>query len=422
MLIGRGPQRAAIDQVLADARDGHSAALAFSGPPGIGKTALLDYAAEQAAGMRLLRARGIESEARIPFASLLELLRPILRLLSTLAEPQNMALEQAFALRSGPNRDRFAIGAATLGLLAAAAEEQPLLLLLDDVQWLDVPSSEALRFALRRLQADPLAAIVAVREQHASLLDESGIATVALEGLSRSEARLLRPDVPAAAWLTDVTGGNPLALLELMPDAGHLPLAPEGAPVLLSERISAAYLRRATGLDLDTRTCLLLAATSGDGELQLLSRAARLLGLEIDALAAAQDAGLIRIAGDRIDFQHPLVRSAVYSDATLGARRVAHRALASVLPDHDLDRRAWHLAAAAVGTDETASQALERAAHDSLERAGYATATSARSASTPRALRATGTCDAPRCWFKPQRPHGVPGEPNRHHGCSRRAG
>ena len=163
----------------------------------------------------------------------------------------------------------------------------------------------------------------------------------------------------------------------MIPDAGDLPLAPDGAPVLLSERISAAYLRRATGLDPDTRTCLLLAATSGDGDLQLLSRAAHALDVEIDALAAAQDVGLIRIAGGRIEFQHPLVRSAVYSDATLGARRAAHRALSSVLPDHDLDRRAWHLAAAAVGTDETASQALERAAHDSLERAGYATATSA---------------------------------------------
>jgi DNA-binding CsgD family transcriptional regulator len=377
MLIGRGPQRAAIDQVLTDARDGHSAALAFSGPPGIGKTALLDYAAEQAVGMRLLRARGVESEARIPFASLLELLRPILQLLSTLAAPQIAALEQAFALRPGANRDRFAIGAATLGLLAAATEEQPLLLLLDDVQWFDVPSSEALRFALRRLHADPLAAIVAVREQHASLLDDSGIATLTLGGLSESEARLLRPDVPAASWLTDVTGGNPLALLELMPETGELTLAPEGAPVLLSERISAAYLRRATGLAPDTRSCLLLAATSGGGELQLLSRAAGVLGVEIDALAAAQDAGLIRIAGGRLDFQHPLVRSAVYSDATLGARRAAHRALASVLPDHDLDRRAWHLAAAAVGSDETASQALERAALDSLERGGYATATNA---------------------------------------------
>lgn len=388
MLIGRGPQRAAIDEVLADAREGRSSALAFSGPPGIGKTALLDYAAEQADGMQLLRARGIESEARIPFASLLELVRPVMAHLGRLAAPQAAALEQAFALRPGSNRDRFAIGAATLGLLAAAAEERPVLLLLDDVHYYDEPSSEALRFALRRMQSDPLAAIVAVREHHASLLDDSGIATLALKGLSESEARLLRPDVPdaTATWLNDVTGGNPLALLELAPEGDEPALAPEGAPVLLSERISAAYLRRATGLDQDTRTCLLLAATSGDGDLQLLSRAARALGVEIDALAAAQDAGLIAIGGGRIEFQHPLVRSALYSDATLGARRAAHRALASVLPDQDLDRRAWHLAAAAVGTDETASHALERAARHSLERGGYATATGA----LEQAARLTG--------------------------------
>ena len=377
MLIGREPQRAAVDRVLADANEGRSDALAFSGPPGIGKTALLDYAAEQAEGMRLLRARGVESEARIPFASLLQLVRPVLGLLDRLSEPQVSALEQAFALRPGHNRDRFAIGAATLGLLAAAADEQPLLMVLDDVQWFDVPSSEALRFALRRLQADPVAAILAVREQHPSLLDESGIATHQLEGLSESEARLLRPDVSDAAWLTEVTGGNPLALLELLPESDDLPLAPEGAPVLLSERISAAYLRRATGLGHGTRTCLLLAATSGDGDLQLLSRAAGALDVQVDALAAAQDAGLIRIAGGRVEFQHPLVRSAVYSDATLGARRAVHRALAMVLPDQELDRRAWHLAAAAVGTDETASQALERAAYASIKRGGYATATSA---------------------------------------------
>ena len=374
MLIGRGPQRAAIDQVLAGAREGRSAALAFSGPPGIGKTTLLEYAAEQAVGMQVLGARGVESEARIPFAALLQLVRPVLGLLNRLAEPQIAAIEQAFALRPGPSRDRFAIGAATLGLLAAAAEEQPLLMLLDDVQWFDVPSSEALRFALRRLQADPLAAIVAVRAQHASLLDDSGITTLTLEGLSESEARKLRPDVSDAAWLNEVTGGNPLALLELLPETSDLQLAPEGAPVLLSERISAAYLRRATGLDQNARTCLLLAATSGDGDLRLLSHAADALDVEIDALAAAQDAGLIKIGGGRVEFQHPLVRSAVYSDATLGARRAVHRALATVLPDQALDRRAWHLAAAAVGPDEQVAVALERSAGGAQARGGRSAA------------------------------------------------
>ncbi len=196
MLIGRGPQRAAIDQVLADATRRRQRRAGVQREPGIGKTALLDYAAEQAAGMLLLRARGSIGGAH-PIRHAARVIRPMLALLGRLAEPQVAALEQAFALRPGPNRDRFAIGAATLGLLAAAAEEQPLVLLLDDVQWFDVPSSEALRFALRRLKADPLAAIVAVREGHASLLDDSGISTLALEGLSASEARLLRPDVPA---------------------------------------------------------------------------------------------------------------------------------------------------------------------------------------------------------------------------------
>src|SRR5579875_1014544 len=164
MLIGRGPERAAIDQALAAATAGRSATLAFTGSPGMGKTALLRYAAEQAAEMTILSARGIESEAQIPFASLLELLRPALPLLGQLAAPQAAALEQAFALRPGHAQDRFAVGAATLGLLAACADDRPVALILDDVQWFDAPSSEALRFSLRRLDADSLAAILAVRE------------------------------------------------------------------------------------------------------------------------------------------------------------------------------------------------------------------------------------------------------------------
>jgi DNA-binding CsgD family transcriptional regulator len=379
MLVGRGRQRAAVDQAIAEAATGRSAALAFSGPPGIGKTSLLGYAGERAAGMLVLRARGIESEAQIGFASLLELLRPILSLLGRLGQPQITALEQAFALRPGRVADRFAIGAATLGLLAAAAEDQPVLLLLDDIQWFDVPSSEALRFALRRLEADPIAAILALREDHRSLLDGSGIPLHKLAGLNESEARTLRPDIPAGAVarLLEVTGGNPLALLELAPEADELALAPQGTPLLLSSQISAAYLRRAAELDDAARRCLLLAATDESGDLALLSQAARTLGLELDVLLAVEETGLISLAAGRVEFQHPLVRSAVYSDATLGARRAAHRALASVLPDRDLDRRAWHLAAAAVGSDETASLALEQAGRRSLERSGFATATSA---------------------------------------------
>jgi DNA-binding CsgD family transcriptional regulator len=379
MLVGRGPERAVIEQALAAAATADSVVLAFTGPPGIGKTALLDHAAARAGGMTALRARGIDSEARLPFASLLELLRPALSLLGQLPAPQATALEQAFALRPGPAQDRFAVAAATLGLVAACAEQQPVLLLLDDIQWFDAPSSEALRFMLRRLVADPVAAILAVREQSPSLLDGTEIASIPLQGLSTADARVLRADIPASASkrLVDVTGGNPLALLELTADQDELALAPAGAPLLVSARISAAYLRRAEALDDGARRCLLLAATSDSGELQMLGRAARLIDVEIDALLAAEEAGLVRIVAGSVEFQHPLVRSAVYSDATLGARRQAHRALADVLPDHQLDRRAWHLAAAAAGADETASVALEQAGRQSLERGGYASAAAA---------------------------------------------
>ncbi len=379
MLVGRGPEQAAIDEALAAAAAGRSSALAFTGAPGIGKTALLAYAQERGGEMTVLRARGIESEARIPFASLLELLRPVLGLLGQLAGPQAAALEEAFALRPGRTQDRFAVGAATLGLVAACADTRPVLLLLDDAQWFDEPSAEALRFMLRRLVADPVAAIVAVREGHRSLLDGAEIRTLMLDGLSASEVRILRDDIAGAAadQLAATTGGNPLALLELSADADELALAPPGAPLVLSARVSAAYLRRATALGEGARRCLLLAATSDSGDMAMLARAAGRIELDIGELLAAESAGLVRISAGSVEFQHPLVRSAVYTDATLGARREAHRALAAVLPDHELDRRAWHLAAAAVGADGVAADALGRAGRRSLERGGYASATAA---------------------------------------------
>ncbi len=214
-----------------DGRSAPAAGLRWTAT-GVGKTALLGYATQRArTAWRCCSARGIESEAQIPFASLLELLRPALPLLSQLAAPQAAALEQAFALRPGRSQDRFAVAAATLGLLAACAEQQQLMLLLDDIQWFDAPSSEALRFALRRLDADPLVAILAVRSGHRSLLDGTEIETVALDGLSATEARLLRSDLPDAAMqrLIAATDGNPLALLQLAPGPPEeLALAPGG--------------------------------------------------------------------------------------------------------------------------------------------------------------------------------------------------
>ncbi len=379
MLLGRDHERQEIEQALAQARSGASAALALSGEPGIGKTALLDYAAGRADGMRLLRARGVESEAQIPFGSLLELIRPALVLLDKIPPPQAVALEGALALRPGSAQDRFALGAATLSLLAAYAEQEPVAVLVDDVQWLDGSSAQALLFAFRRLLADPIAVLVAVREGEPSLLDGSGLPVLRLGGLTSDEAAGLMPGLApdAVIRLHRATAGNPLALLELAADPQDVVLAPEGAPVLVSAGISSAFLRRAGLLDQAARQALVLAATSDTGDLAALQRAAARLGVDLAGLAAAEGAGLVTLSAGTVEFRHPLARSAVYADATASQRRDAHRALAAALPDRDVDRRAWHLAAAAAGPDEPASAALAQAAARSRDRSAYATAAAA---------------------------------------------
>jgi DNA-binding CsgD family transcriptional regulator len=379
MLLGRDHERQEIGQVLAQARSGTSAALVLVGEPGIGKTALLDDAASQAAGMQLLRARGVESEAQIPFGSLLELIRPALVLLDQIPPPQAAALESALALRPGSAQDRFAVGAATLSLLAAYAEQDPVAVLVDDAQWLDGSSAQALLFAFRRLMADPVAVLVAVRDGEPSLLDGADLPTLRLSGLTSDEAAKLMPGLPAelARRLHLAAAGNPLALLELAADAPDVALAPEGAPVLVSARISHAFLRRAGLLDQAARQALVLAAASDTGDLATLDRAAAGLGTDLSALAAAESAGLVSLRAGTVEFRHPLARSAVYADAPAPQRRAAHRALAAALPDRDVDRRAWHLAAAAAGPDETASAALAQAAARSRERSAYVTAAAA---------------------------------------------
>jgi DNA-binding CsgD family transcriptional regulator len=379
VLLGREQERQDIEIALARARSGTSATLTLVGEPGIGKTALLDYAAERADGMQLLRARGIESEAQIPFGSLLELLRPALVMLDKIPEPQAVALEGALALRPGLAQERFAVGAATLSLLAAYAEQGPMAVLVDDAHWLDGSSAQALLFAFRRLVADPIAIFIAVREGEPSLLDGADLPTLRLGGLSSDEAAtLLRALGPAAAErLRDATGGNPLALLELASDASDFALAPEGAPLLLPAKISRAFLRRTAMLDDAVRGALVLAATSDSGDLAMLERAAAQLAIDIRALAGAETAGLVRLVDGSVEFRHPLARSAIYADAPADQRRAVHRALAAALPDRDVDRRAWHLAAAAVGADDSASAALEQAGARSRDRSAYATATAA---------------------------------------------
>src|SRR6202034_2261852 len=379
MLLGRARERQEIGRALTRARSGVSATLALAGEPGIGKTALLDYAAREAAGMRLLRARGVESEAQIPFGSLLELIRPALSMLGKIPGPQAAAMESALALRPGHGHERCAVGAATLSLLAAYAEDAPVAVVIDDAHWLDGSSAQALLFAFRRLVADPIAVLIAVRDGEPSLLDGADLPTLQLGGLTSDEAAMLvlglAPEV--AARLYGATAGNPLALLELAPDAHDLALAPEGAPVLVPATIARAFLRRAGTLSDTTRQALVLAATSDSSDLTTLGRAAAHLGVDLSALAGAEAAGLVTLDSGRVEFRHPLARSAIYADAPAGQRRDAHRALAGALPDRDVDRRAWHLAAAATGPDQAASAALEQAGARSRGRSAYTTAAAA---------------------------------------------
>jgi DNA-binding CsgD family transcriptional regulator len=378
MLLGREEERLALDRLLGEARGGRSGALALVGEPGIGKTALLDYAAERADGMHVLRARGIESEAEVPFAGLAEILRPALAALERIPKPQARALGGALALEPATAQDRFAIGAATLSLLSAYAEEAPLLVIVDDAHLLDASSAEALLFAARRLVADPIAVVLAVREGEPSLLDGADLRVLRIAGLDRSDAAELLGLAPDAVdRLFRATGGNPLALLELAPDAARLADLPAEGPIPLSASIAASFVRRLDRLPEPTRRILLLVSASDTGDVSVLARAAAATGLVIEDLTPAEEAGLIALAGGRVEYAHPLARSAVYAAAAAQERRDAHGALAAALPDRDVDRRAWHLAAAAVGPDAQAAAALEQAGARARERSAYAASTAA---------------------------------------------
>jgi predicted ATPase len=381
MLLAREPERQALEQLLSGARNGRSGVLALVGEPGIGKTSLLDLAVELAGGMRVLRARGVASEAQIPFAALFELLRPALDRLAAIPDPQTAALESALALRPARPEERFAIGAATLSLLSAYAEPSPLVVLVDDLQWLDGSSADALRFAVRRLVAEPIAVVFAAREGEPSLLDDAGLPIVRLGGLDATSAEKLvrsrRPDAGAelAARLHRETGGNPLALLELTGERLH-DLAPH-APLPVVTTLAEAYVRRAAELPRRTRDALVLAAATDRGDLTLFAQAAARLSLSPIDLDPASTAGLLDAHAGRIEFRHPLVRSSLYAAAEPETRREVHRALAETLPDADADRRAWHLGLSTSGSDERASSALAQAGLRARQRSAYEVASQA---------------------------------------------
>ncbi len=383
MLLGRTDERLALDRLLAEARDGRSGVLALVGEPGIGKTALVEHAARAAEGMhmRVLRARGVESEAVIPFAGLADLLRPLLGAIERVPAPQAAALSGALALGPAGTRDRFATGAATLSLLSACAEDAPIAVLVDDAHWLDRPSAEALLFAARRLLADPVAIVLAVREGEPSLLDGADLRTLRLSGLNRDDAAALLVGVGLSgellARLHRATGGNPLALLQLAPEAAQIAAAPEAAPIAVSSSIATAFLRRFGALPEPTRRMLVLVAASDTAHPATIARAAAQLGLEMEMLDVAAEAGLVGVGPDAIEFAHPLARAAMYSQAAPSERRAAHAAVAQALPDRDADQRAWHLAAASAGPDRRVSEALVQAGDRACGRSAYAVAAAA---------------------------------------------
>lgn len=380
MLLGRERERAAIDGLLATIRSGQSAVLALVGEPGIGKTSMLRYAEDSAAGLAMLRARGVESEMQLPFAGLYELLRPALHLLGHIPAPRAAALEVALALRPNVSGgDRFAVGAATLSLLAAYAEDAPTLLLIDDAHLLDPSSAEAIRFSLRRMLAEPLGALLAVREDEASLLDDADLPVLHVGGLDRAAATGLLGGVPpeTAERLYQATAGNPLALTELVRDTSRMATVSIDAPIPVPAQVTRAFARRAALLDDSAQRLLTLATVDESADLATIERAARLLDLDVGGLAAAEEAGLVRIVSGRVEFRHALARAAIYGASPPEYRREAHRALARALPDRDVDRRAWHLGAAATGTDTTASAALEQAGVRARQRSAYAVSSAA---------------------------------------------
>jgi DNA-binding CsgD family transcriptional regulator len=384
MLYGRRAEREALDRLLADARRSRSGVLVVRGEAGVGKTALLDHAGTRADGMLVLRASGVESEAELPFAVLHQLLRPVLQLAGRLPEPQAAALRGALGLGPPGGDDRFLVSVAALGLLAEAAELQPVLCLVDDAQWLDRSSAEALRFAARRLEADPVALLLAARDGDLREFPAPGLPELHLQGLDPEPAAALLAGagtvLPAevVGRLVERTGGNPLALLELPasldPDqlAGRAPLE-DVLP--LTARLEQTFGERVRRLSAPARTLLLVAAAEATGDPAVVLRATARLGVEAEALDEAEAAGLVQTGDGRLAFRHPLVRSAAYRTATFAARQAAHRALAEVLTGEDsADRRAWHRAAATVGPDEDAADELERSAERARRRGGPAAA------------------------------------------------
>jgi AAA ATPase domain len=380
-LLGRQPEREVLGRLLAAARGGHGGVLVVHGEAGVGKTALLEDAVQAGREFRAARTVGVEGEMELAYAALQQLCAPILELTGRLPQPQRDALAVAFGHRAGPPPDPFLVGLAALGLLSEAAEERPLLCIVDDAQWLDRASARALGFVARRLLAEQIALVFAARELGQAL---AGFPELHVGPLGHRDAHTLlasalsaRLDEQVLERIVVETHGNPLALLEL--PRGLTPTQLAGgfglpAALPLSARIEESFTRRLARLPGQGRRLLLVAAADPVGDLALVWRAAQRLGIPESAAQTVASEGLVAF-GAGVVFRHPLVRSAVYRAAGAEARSEVHRALAEATdPAIDPDRRAWHRAQAAAMPDEEVAAELERSAARAQARGGFAAA------------------------------------------------
>jgi DNA-binding CsgD family transcriptional regulator len=376
-MIDRDEQRCRLDDLVAGARAGGGGAVLVFGEPGIGKSALLADAVARAEGVRVLSVTGLASEAELPYATLALLLAPILPDRDMLSPTQAAALEGAFGLGPPARADRLATLMAVVSLLTAAATRTPLLVLVDDLQWLDDASTRALRFAAQQTRALPIALVLAGRQR----VDWPGVPALELPGLTRDAALELlqgRVSDAVADQLVTATGGNPLALLEVprqLTDGQRSGAVPLDEPLPAGATLERIYRERISELPAGTRGAVLLVAASESGAAAPITAALAARGDRADVLLTAEERGFVRLGPERLEFIHPLVRAAVYHGASAAARRAAHHDLAAAAGDPAT--AAWHRALAAAGPDEQVAGALERAGHDALARGAPAIAAAA---------------------------------------------
>ena len=388
MLRGREREQQSLQRLLEQARTGAGATLVLRGQPGVGKSALLGDLTEHAGDMLVLRTQGVESEAPLPFAALHRLLRPVMGHLPGVPDPQADALRGAFGETSADVGDRRLIFLATLSLLSEAAEDQPVLVVVDDAHWLDDASAAALLFTARRLQGEAVAMLFALRDDEGEGFDSRDLPVLPLTGVDEATAADIiseHVDAPVApevrAELLAATLGNPLGLVELTRAlsveqlAGREPL-PRRLPV--TKGVEGAFLDRFRRLPEPAQALLLVAAADDSGRTSTVVKAATALGADPEALDHAESSGLLEVRDRTLALRHPLVRSAIYGAATSARRRQAHRALAEALAGTpDEDRRAWHLAASVDEPDEEVVAALDHAAERARRRGGHEAAAAA---------------------------------------------